>query len=403
MKSNGLGTKRILLYTGKGGVGKTSAAAATALRCAELGYRTVVLSTDEAHSLADSLDTALGPEPVEVLPNLWGQEVDVYYSLGKHWAKLQQYLAAVFSWQGVGGLLAEEIAVLPGMEEGAGLLWIDQHYKEDQYDVIVVDCAPTAETLRLLSLPDVGRWWFDRLFPIGKRATLMLGPLARPFLGDVPLPNRETFDAAEALFDQLGRLYRLLTTPTLSSIRLVMNPEKMVIKETQRTYTYLNLYGYLTDAVICNRIFPEGNDGYFSSWREAQARYLTTIAEGFAPLPILKAPYFEQEVVGLQALRRLAQALFGDEDPARFYYQGRAYVVEEVENGYELSIPLPFARREEVALLRNADELTVQVGSWRRNLILPRALRGLKTGLAKFTGDSVVIHFESPREEVDHE
>ncbi|MEJ2348352.1 MAG: TRC40/GET3/ArsA family transport-energizing ATPase, partial [Anaerolineales bacterium] len=214
-------TKRILLYTGKGGVGKTSVAAATALRSAESGYNTVILSTDTAHSLADSFDSPLGPEPVQIAPNLWGQEVDVYYSIESYWEKLQKYMAAVFSWQGVSDLLAEEISALPGMEEGVGLLWIHQHYMQAKYDVIVVDCAPTADTLRLLSLPDTGRWWFERLFPIGKRATLMLAPLARPFLADMPIPDRETMDAAETLFRQLGELHQLLSDPDLSSMRLV--------------------------------------------------------------------------------------------------------------------------------------------------------------------------------------
>ena len=386
-------TKRILLYTGKGGVGKTSVAAATALRCAEMGYQTLVLSTDAAHSLADSLDTTLGPEPVEVSPNLWGQEVDVYYSLEKHWSKLQKYLAAVFSWQGVGDLLAEEIAAIPGMEEGAGLLWIDQHYQTDQYDIIVVDCAPTAETLRLLSLPETGRWWFDRLFPIGKRATLMLGPLARPFLSDIPIPDRETFDAAEALFDQLGHLYELLITPGLASMRLVLNPEKMVIKEAQRTYTYLNLYGFVTDLVICNRVFPESTDGYFAAWRKAQVRYLDMVEESFAPVPIRQVPYFDQEVTGMNALRHMAEALFEDADPTTVYYQGHAYTIENAEQGYLLKVPLPFVSREEVSLLRNGDEMTIQVGNWRRNFILPRALANAQTTTAKFDDGALNIQF----------
>jgi len=394
---------RILLYTGKGGVGKTSVAAATALRCAERGHRTVVLSTDAAHSLADSFDVSLGPEPVEIAPNLWGQEVDIYYSLTKHWDKLQKYLAAVFSWQGVSDLLAEEIAVIPGMEEGAGLLWIDQHYQEGKYDVIVVDCAPTAETLRLLSLPETGRWWFDRLFPIGKRATLMLGPLVSPFLDNMPIPDRETLDASEALFDQLGHLYHLLTDPDLTSVRLVLNPEKMVIKEAQRTHTYLNLYGYATDAVICNRIFPEGSDGCFAAWRQTQARYLQTVEEGFAPLPILKAPYFEQEVVGPEALRRMADALFGSDDPARLLYRGRTYAIERDEDGYLLCLSLPFAAREDLSVLRAGDELTLQVGNWRRNLILPRALRGLEIVQARFVEDALNVRFENHHEEAHHE
>jgi arsenite-transporting ATPase len=395
-------TKRILLYTGKGGVGKTSVAAATALRSAESGYNTVILSTDTAHSLADSFDSPLGPEPAQIAPNLWGQEVDVYYSIEKYWEKLQKYMAAVFSWQGVSDLLAEEISALPGMEEGVGLLWIHQHYMQANYDAIVVDCAPTADTLRLLSLPDTGRWWFERLFPIGKRATLMLAPLARPFLDDMPIPDRQTMDAAESLFRQLGELHQLLSNPDLSSMRLVMNPEKMVIKEAQRTYTYLNLYGYVTDAVICNRVFPDDQDGYFSKWRETQAKYLQTIEEAFSPLPILKVPYFDQEVVGLEALHRMADVLFGDKDPTRLLYHGHTHTIEKSEDGFVLSLLLPFVQREQVSLLRSADELTVQVGNWRRNLILPRALHGLEIEKARFNGDSLDIHFVAKEKEVEH-
>ncbi len=402
MDSQDSKTKRILLYTGKGGVGKTSVAAATALRCAEMGYRTVVLSTDAAHSLGDSLETKLGPEPVEVVPNLWAQEVDVYYSLSKHWQALQKYLASVFTWQGVSDLLAEEIAIIPGMEEGAGLLWIDQHYKSNRYDVIVVDCAPTAETLRLLSLPDSGRWWFNRLFPIGKRATLILSPLARPFLNNMPLPDGETMNAAENLFGQLDHLYQLLTTPSLSSIRLVMNPEKMVIKEAQRTYTYLNLYGYLTDAVVCNRIFPQSTNGYFSAWRETQEKYLNMIEEGFSPLPIMKVPYFDKEIVGLEGLQQMGTALFDGSDPSELLFHGRAYSIDETENGFILSIPLPFAERQDVHLVRHNDELSIQVGNWRRNLILPRALQGLGTGKAKFSEGALRIQFEKQVQEVNH-
>ena len=399
-----MATKRILLYTGKGGVGKTSVSAATALRCAELGYRTIVLSTDSAHSLADSFEMRLGPEPEEIAPNLWGQEVDVYYSLEKYWGKLQHYLSAVFTWQGVSDLLADEISIIPGMEEGAGLLWIDQHYRNNNFDIIIVDCAPTAETLRLLSLPESGRWWFERLFPIGRRATLMLGPVARPLLGNMPIPDGETLDATQALFDQLGRLYQLLINPDLSSMRLVMNPEKMVIKEAQRTYTYLNLYGYLTDAVIVNRIFPESSDGYFKAWRETQAKYLALIEEAFSPLPILRAPYFEQEVAGISSLNKLAQALYGEGDPSEVLHRGRAYWIETSSGNPVLAIRLPFTSKEEVSLLRTGDELTVQVGNWRRNYILPRALHGLKTGKARYEDGALKIQFlETKVSETDQE
>jgi arsenite-transporting ATPase len=386
---------RIMLYTGKGGVGKTSAAAATALRCAQLGYRTVVLSTDAAHSLADSFETELGPEPVPVAPNLWGQEVDVHYSIDRHWSELQRYMAAVFSWRGVGSMLAEEIAVIPGMEEGASLLWVNQHYQEGKYDVIIVDCAPTAETLRLLGLPDVGRWWFQRLFPIGRRAALTLGPIARPFLDNMPMPDNETFEAVEKLFDELDKIHQLLTNSETSSMRLVVNPEKMVIKEAQRTYTYLNLYGYVTDAVICNRVIPSNAGGsYFDGWLNVQGKYLQMIEEAFSPIPMYTAPYFEQEVAGIPMLRRLADALFPEQDPSEVLFHGQAYRIESSGDGYALIFPLPFTEKKDVSLLHRGDELSVQAGAQRRSFVLPRVLAERQVQGAKFEGHELRIRFE---------
>jgi arsenite-transporting ATPase len=256
-----------------------------------------------------------------------------------------------------------------------------------------VDCAPTAETLRLLSVPDTGRWWFDHLFPIGRRATLMLTPLARPFLDDIPIPDHETLDAAEGLFEQLGDLHQLLANPELTSVRLVLNPEKMVIKEAQRTYTYLGLYGYVTDAVICNRVIPEDSDRYFATWRETQARYLQMTKEAFAPVPILQAPYFENEVVGFDALRRMADVLFSSGDPARHLSKGQAHTITKREDGFILGLLLPFSSREEISMIRSGDEQTVQVGNWRRNLVLPRALHNLKIKQARFSGQTLNILF----------
>lgn len=397
------GSKRILLYTGKGGVGKTSVAAATALRCAERGYRTVVLSTDTAHSLADSFDTPLGPEPVQVAPNLWGQEVDIYYSIEKHWAKLQKYLASVFSWQGVNNLLAEEVAAIPGMDEGSSLLWIMQHYYESDFDVIVVDCAPTSDTLRLLSLPETGRWWFSHLMPSSWRGALALAPIARPLLNDLPLPDKSTLDAADRLFKDLGGLHELLANPDVASMRLVVNPEKMVIKEAQRTYTYLSLYGYVTDGVVVNRVFPQNGDPYFAGWRQTQGRYLQLIEEAFSPLPILKAPYFADEVVGLDALRRMADALFGDGEPARLLFRGQTHEIDKTDTGYMLRLPLPLASRDDISLLRAGDELTVQVGNWRRNLVLPRALRTMQVRKAKLENQKLNIDFVAQEGKNNHD
>lgn len=394
---------RIMLYSGKGGVGKTSAAAATALRCAERGYKTIVLSTDPAHSLSDSFEIPLGPEPTPIAERLWGQEIDVYYSIHKHWHTLRQYMAAVLTWRGVSDLLAEELSAVPGMEEGASLLWIDQHLNSDQYDLIIVDCAPTAETLRLLSLPDVGRWWFEKIFPIGKQAALALAPLAKPFLQNMPLPDRETFEAAEGLFDQLGELHGVLSDPKISSVRLVLNPEKMVIQETQRIYTYLNLYGYLTDAIVVNRVLPREvvESGYFAAWREVQEEYLARIREAFAPLPILLAPYFEREMAGTEMLRRMAEALFGDQDPARVMFSGEAHHIDETEDGYDLVIPLPFTQKGDVSVLRSGESLTIQAGAYRRNFFLPRTLAKLPTGRARFEDGHLKVHFPLEKEEGD--
>jgi arsenite-transporting ATPase len=391
---------RIMLYTGKGGVGKTSVAAATALRCASLGHRTCVLSTDAAHSLADSLDLPLGPEPSRVTDNLWAQEVDVHYSIKKHWGTFQKYLAGVLTWRGVDELYAEEFTILPGLDEGASLLWLNQYAAEDRFDVVIIDAAPTAETLRLLSLPDVSRWWFERLFPLGQGASRLLRPVTRPLLGNLPLPDKETLDAFEELFDQLNHIHALLADPIHSTMRLVVNAEKMVIKEAQRTYTYLNLYGYVTDAVICNRLLPsQVNDPYFAGWQASQATNLKLIEECFAPLPVLTAPLFSQEMGGLELLSALADELFGEQDPAERFFEGQAHhITPDDDGGYILNVPLPFADKKDIELYRDKDELTLRVGNQRRNFVLPRALWELEASEARFAGDTLQISFVQPNQ-----
>jgi arsenite-transporting ATPase len=384
---------RVILYTGKGGVGKTSVAAATALRAAELGYRTIVISTDAAHSLSDSFELPLQATPVPVAPNLWGQEVDVLHEIKTHWGAIQGYLKAVLAWRGLDQVVAEEMAVLPGMDEVSSLLYITRYQEGSEYDVVVVDCAPTGETLRLLAFPDVARWWVQKVLPLERRATHIIKPLVRPIL-DVPLPDDEVFEAVERLFLRLDRMHSLLSDPQHASIRLVLNPEKMVIKEAQRTFTYLNLYSYPTDAIICNRLIPsEVEPGYFDAWKEAQGRYFQLVEEAFSPVPILQAPFFSQEVVGLPMLRAMAQALFGERDPTEIFFQGRAHTVERKDGGYVLTVPLPFAEKGEVSLLRSGDELVVRVGRQKRNIILPRALVGLETKEAKLDGGILRIRF----------
>lgn len=386
---------RIIICTGKGGVGKTSVAAATALRCAELGHRTCVLSTDAAHSLADSLDLPLGPEPQPVVKNLWAQEVDANYSLQKHWGTFQKYLASVLTRQGVNELYAEEFAIVPGMDEGSSLLWLNQYVEEGRFDVVVVDAAPTAETLRLLSLPDASRWWFERLIPLGEGAARVLRPVARPLLGNLPLPSKQTLAAFEQLFDQLGHIHTLLSDPEHSTMRLVVNAERMVIKEAQRTFTYLNLYDYVTDAVICNRLLPaEVQDPFFVNWKESQARNLELIEECFAPLPVFTAPLFRQEMGGMELLSALAKEMYGARDPSERFFDGQAHQIRPGDDGdYVLRLPLPFVDKKDIELFRERDELTIRVGSQKRNFILPRALWDLEAKEARFSGDVLEINF----------
>jgi arsenite/tail-anchored protein-transporting ATPase len=369
---------RIVLYTGKGGVGKTTVAAATAVRCAELGYRTVVLSTDLAHSLADSFDRPLAPEPVEIAPNLWAQETDIYYNVRKYWGRVQEWVTMLLAWRQIDELIADELSVLPGMDELANLLWINNHRESGQYDVIIVDCAPTGETLRLLSFPDVARWWMEKIFPIHRRAAQMVRPLGRA-LFDLPVPSDDVYDAVKDLFGQLDELHTMLIDQQLTSVRLVLNPEKMVVKEAQRTYTYLNLFGYATDLVVCNRVLPpEVTDHYFDAWKETQTRYRQAVEEGFAPIPIRDA------------------ALYGDTDPSQVFFAGRGHHIEKRDGEYVLSLQLPFASKDQVTLFQAGDELVVHVGNQKRNVILPRALVGLPTRGARFEDGALRIRFGAP-------
>lgn len=391
---------RVIVHTGKGGVGKTSISAATALRCAEMGLKTIVISTDTAHSLADSLEAKIGPEPVQLRENLWAQEVDARYSMDKYWGLFQKYMMALFSKNGVEDIVAEEVTILPGLEEGAHLLWINKYYNEGEFDVLIVDAAPTAETLRLLSLPDVTRWWFERVLSLTRGAAKILRPIGRLVKND-SIPDEAAWEQVQNLFKTLDRVRDLLADPEVSSMRLVVNPEKMVIKETQRTYTYLNLYGYATDAILCNRIIPdEVTDPYFNMAKDRQKENLALIGEAFGELPLLKAPLFGSEITGLDALRKLGDLLYGDRNPAERMFDGRTHVIEQDEQGnYTLVVPLPFADKQDMDLYRSRDEITLRVGPYRRNIVLPYALWDLEIADAKFDEARLRIRFRSERGE----
>ncbi len=393
---------RTILYTGKGGVGKTSVAAATALLASKMGYRTAIMSTDPAHSLGDSFDKELGPEPRPVAPNLWGQEVDVLRELQAYWRTIQEWLAALMRWQGMDEVTAEELAVFPGMEELAALLYITHYHDAGEYDLLVVDCAPTAETIRLLSFPDMARWYMHRLFPIERRVASAIGPLARGVLR-MPVPGKEVHDSIQFLFEQLEKMRNILLDGSQSSVRLVVNPEKMVIKEAQRTLTYLNLYGYHTDLVVCNRVLPEEvGDSFFDNWKESQARHLQQIHQSFDPIPIFKAPLMDREVVGLETLEQFGRAIFDEQDPTQVFYQGQSQEIVKEGRTYSLKVKLPFTSQEQVSVLENPDELIIQVGHYRRSIFLPRLLAGRSVKEAILDKDVLTVRFHEerrPREE----
>ena len=387
---------RILLYTGKGGVGKTSIAAATALACAKRGYRTIVFSTDIAHSLGDVFGEELGPKPREIAPNLWGQESDVFYNVARYWGQIQEYAASVLRWRGLDEVLAEEMTVLPGMDEVGSLLWIAEHHDSGDYDVIVVDAAPTGETLRLLSLPEAGRWWMEKIEPIGRRLTRLTGPLIQRVVG-MPMPGDEVFNAGEELFRRLEHMHDLLVDADRTSVRVVLTLEQVVIKESQRSFTYFHLYGYPTDLVIANRVLPDAVGwNYFKGWYERQQKYAPMVEQAFAPIPILRAPWLDREVIGLDVLAELGKALYGDADPSMTFYRGRPYTVARDDGEFILSVDLPFATKEEIALARHGDELVIDLGTWRRNLVLPRILIDATTLGAKYDDHILKIRFAAP-------
>jgi arsenite-transporting ATPase len=386
-------TSRILLFTGKGGVGKTTAAAATALRCADAGLRTMVLSTDPAHSLADAFDRPLGAVGTPITDALWGQQLDAQERMEDAWADIQAYVIDVLGWAGVDAIEAEELSVVPGLDEIFSLSDIKTYASSGEWDVVVVDCAPTAETIRFLSLPDILSWYMERLFPVGRRLTGIVRPLLSR-MTSMPVAGDAVFEATGRLYARLDGVRELLTDGERASVRLVVNPERMVIAEARRTYTYLSLFGYHVDAVIANRLLPDAvTDPWFKAWKEAHAEHLSTIEAGFAPLPVLRAELAEHELVGIDRLRAFADALYGDVDPASVLHEGEPVKVEKRGTGSVLSIQLPFTDRDDLELGRHDGELLVRVGPYRRALVLPDSLKRQEVAGARMVDGRLEVTF----------
>jgi arsenite-transporting ATPase len=383
---------RVLLFTGKGGVGKTSVAAATALRCADQGARTLVLSTDPAHSLGDSFDEWIGAAPTPLTSTLYGQQLDAQERMEEHWGEIQSYLVEVFNWAGAEGIEAEELSVPPGIDELFSLADIKTHAESGDWDVVIVDCAPTAETIRLLSLPDILEWYMARIFPMGRRLNRVLGPVLQR-VTSLPMATDEVFGASRRFFDSIEGVKKVLADPERTTVRLVMNPERMVIAEARRTFTYLSLFGYRVDAVIANRLLPDEAGGeWFERWKQLQHEHLVTIDESFSPLPVLRAELAREELVGMDRLRTFAGELYGDVDPLEVMHRGEPLRVEVNDGTYELVQELPFADRDDLEVGRRDDELLVRIGPYRRAVMLPDSLRrrpvegaALRDGMLRIT------------------
>ena len=394
---------RVILFTGKGGVGKTTVAAATAVRSAAEGHRTLIMSTDPAHSLADAFEVQIGDTPSEITANLWAQQIDAQERLEENWREIQDYMVQVMNWAGTETIQAEELTVIPGIDEIFALIDVKTHVESTAYDVVLVDCAPTAETLRLLSLPDIMNWYIERIFPVQRRVVKAVRPLVSRTT-NLPIAGDRVFAAVERLHRNLDAVRHILADEQMSSVRLVVNPEKMVIAEARRTYTYLGLFGYRVDAVVANRILPtDVTDPYFGKWKDIQAEHLATVHESFEPVPILEARLFDREMVGVGLLAEMAAEIYDERDATSVLYHDDPIQVSKRGNGYVLRMRLPFITGGDLNVHRRGDELFVRLGSYKRNLLLPQTLKRLAIRGANLIDDHLEIGFERPPDTPDTE
>jgi len=394
---------RILLYAGKGGVGKTSVAGATGAVTARRGLRTLVLSLDPAHSLSDAfnLDRPLMDKnrgfPIAVEDRLWIQELDVHEEIGKHWGEVHKYLSVLLNASGLEEVLAEELAVLPGMEEVAALLYVNRYAREDTYDVIILDCAPTAESIRFISLPKTLEWYMQKVFRLERNLIRVMRPMAKR-LSDVPLPEDDYFASIERLFEKLQGVDQLLTDPEITSVRLVTNLEKMVLRETQRAYMIFALHQLTIDGIVINRVFFQGDGAFTRSWLESQKEYRELAESYFHPTPCLEVPFYSSEVLGYERLLELGQALFNGRNPVDIFTARRPLEFTQSNGCYTVKLHLPFVQKSEIDLTKVGEELIIRMGNFRRNLVLPRAFVSLSARKAELKGEYLTILFGGDHE-----
>ncbi|CAN5908724.1 ArsA family ATPase [soil metagenome] len=356
------------------------------------------MSTDPAHSLSDAFDCEIGPEPKQLETGLWAQEMDYTTMIEDHWSEIQDYMTTLFEWQGAESLAAEELAMLPGMDELFGLLMVRQHYRENRYDALIVDAAPTGETLKLLSLPDQMSWYVEKIFPIQRKVAGIARPFLRRSNSLPPIPEETFFNAAQRFYDAIMGVEDILTDRENASVRLVMNAEKMVVAEARRAYTYLNLYDYGVDAVVVNRLLPDAvTDPYFEGWRESQVRHLQAIEGSFSPIPILKARLFDQEMYGIEALAALAEDVFEDVEPLQVMFRGATHDIAKRNGGYEVTLNLPLAEKRSVDLSKRGAELFVRVGGYKRNILLPDSMTHLAAAGASIEDGQLKVRLEDDR------
>ncbi len=391
---------RIILFAGKGGVGKTSIAAATGIKAAEMGKKTIIMSLDVAHSLSDIFDLERGlldknkGRPITINKNLWIQELDVQEEIEKNWGEIYKYISTLLNTTGLDEILAEELAILPGMEEVSLLLYINRYVQEKKFDVMVLDCAPTGESLRFISIPTTLEWYITKVFKMERALAKYVGPVAKR-LYDVPIPGDDYFEAIAVLFERLKGVDKILADPEITTVRLVTNPEKIVLKETQRAFMYFCLYKMNIDAIIINRILPEDvKDIYFQAWRERQNHYLEAAEEYFRPIPIFHVKLFQNEILGYDSLQSLAGQIYEDKDPLERFFKGEPYQLIKENGGYRLIMTLPFLVKGDVELNKLSDELIIRIGGFKRNMILPRHVASSKSVKAKLEGQHLSIIFK---------